>query len=101
MTVLSKDGENRIMQLLQPSTSHQAVSISTVSAQSAALSQSGYVELYCDTTCFVATGSDPIATTSGIPVYGGIPRTLKVSAGEKIAAITAAGTDTLRITEMV
>jgi len=101
MTVLCEDAEGKVMQLLQPSATHQAVSVSTTSAQSAALGlATGYVELYCDTTCFVALGSDPTATVTGIPVYSGIPRIVGVVAGSKIAGILAAGSDTLRITEM-
>jgi len=99
---LTKDLNGNIMQLLQPAATHQTVSISGVSAQSAVLAgTTRFVELYSDTTCFVAVGADPTAVVTNIPVYAGIPRTLQVTGGTKIAAITAGGTDTLRIVEMV
>lgn len=99
---LVKDANGNTMQLLQPSASHQAVSVSGTSAQSAILAgTTRFVELYCDTTCFVAVGANPTAVATNIPVYAGILRTLQVTGGSKIAAITAGGTDTLRIVEML
>lgn len=101
MSELLKDGDHRVMQLLQPKPTHTPLAVSTVSAQSAAFPQPCFVELYCETTCFVAIGVNPTATLTSIPVYAGRPRTLKVGAGEKIAGILAAGTDTLRPLEML
>lgn len=99
---LVKDDTGNIMQLLRPGTTHQAIAVSGTSAQSASLgSATGFVELYCDTTCFIALGADPTAVVTNFPVYAGIPRTIPVQAGSKIAAITAGGTDILRIVEMV
>lgn len=101
MSSLLKDDDHRVLQLLQPKSTHQAIAVSTVSAQSAAYAQPCMVELYCDTLCFVAIGANPTATVTSIPVYAGQRRTLKVGAGEKIAGILASGTDTLRILEML
>jgi len=102
MSNLVRDLNGQILQLLQPAAAHQAVAVSAVSAQSAALGASTtFVELYCETTCFVAVGDNPVATAAGIPVYAGIPRTIAVPPGSKIAGILAAGADTLRIVEMV
>lgn len=99
---LVRDEKGDIMQLLQPSANHQAIAVSGTSAQSAALgAATGFVELYCDTTCFIALGANPTAVVTNFPVYAGLPRTVAVQAGSKIAAITAGGTDTLRIVEMV
>jgi len=102
MSKLVRDDNQKILQLLQPSAAHQALAVSAVSAASDALGDTTtLVELYCDTLCFVALGAAPVAEATHIPVYGGIPRTLAVTPGTKVAGILAAGTDTLRIVEMV
>lgn len=102
MSLLSKDINGQILQLLQPSAAHQSVSVSTTSAQSAAVGATvTFVELYCDSLCFVAVSANPTATATGIPVYPGIPRTMSILPGQKVAGILAAGTDTLRIVEML
>ena len=101
MSKLVRDDNQKILQLLQPAAAHQALAVSAVSAASTALGgTTTLVELYCDTTCFVALGAAPVATVLGIPIYGGIPRTLAVTPGTKVAGILAAGTDTLRVVEM-
>ena len=101
MSKLVRDENQKILQLLQPTAAHQALAVSAVSAASAAFGTSTtFIELYCDTTCFVVLGAAPVATALGIPVYGGIPRTLAVTPGTKVAGILAAGSDTLRVVEM-
>lgn len=102
MSIIVYDANGNPLPLLQPSPTHQPIAVSGVSAQSAALgSTTTLVELYCETTCFVAVGADPTAVVTNIPIYEGRPRTLEVTPGDKIAAITAGGADTLRIVEMV
>lgn len=76
----------------------QAVSISTTSAQSAAVNSPNAV-LYATNDCFVIVGDSPTATTSCMPLPAGVMwRAKGWQPGQKIAAITASGSGTLYIT---
>lgn len=89
------------LQLFQPASVHQEVAVGAVSTQSAAISAGcTFIELYCDSTCFVTLGASPSATLLSIPVYSGIPRTLKVTPGHKVAVIGAV-VATLLVTELL
>lgn len=89
------------LQLFQPASTHKEVAVGAVSAQSDALAAGcTFIELYCAETCFVALGSNPVATLLSIPVYAGIPRTLKVTPSQKVAVIGAV-VSTLLVTELL
>lgn len=102
MSRLIQDQNFRTLQLTQPAATHKQVAVSTVSAQSSAMeSTTTIAELYCASDCFVALGINPVATTNGIPLYAGIPRTVQVQPGSKVAGIVESDTATLRIVEML
>lgn len=97
MPLLPVDGNGKPIQVQDADTT-QTLALTTVSAQSAVFTEKTLVELYCDSTCFVAEGANPTATTSSLIVIGGIPRYKIIEGGNKIAAILASGADNLRIT---
>lgn len=87
--------------------------ISTSSAQSAAIGTSGrpgmiHVRLYAvldtDDECFVQIGADPEAAASGdnlgMPLQKAVPEYVDVAQGDKIAVIVGSGAGTLYITEV-
>lgn len=76
---------------LEPAITDQAVTISAVSAQSAALNAlTTVVRLQTDTACWVLFGTNPTATTSKKPLNAGQTEYFCVPANSnfKIAAIT-------------
>jgi hypothetical protein len=77
----------------------QSVAISTVSAQSAAMTADTCV-LYSSAECFVRQGSNPTAVSNGTDLH--IPANtlirLSIIPGNKLAFITATGTGTVYLT---
>jgi hypothetical protein len=76
----------------------QAVSISTTSAQSAAI-PGGSAVIYSTVDCFVRSGANPTALSNGTDRFipAGIYLRVGFASGEKLAFITAAGTGTVYI----
>ena len=84
-------GFNTVQAARQPAMADQPVTISSVSAQSAAFNEkTSLVRVQTDTACFITFGTNPTATTSKTPIAVNVPEYFAVPVGEKykIAAIT-------------
>jgi hypothetical protein len=90
---MGKDGASDVVPVMQmPALANQAITISSTSAQSAALNAATtIVLLQSDTDCWVVFGANPTATALMMPLPADVERYLGVpkGAGLKIAAITA------------
>lgn len=76
----------------------QSVSMSTTSAQSAALN-GGSALVQVNAACFVIRGKNPTATTACMPLVADVPYMMRgIAAGEKLAFIMASSTGTATIT---
>jgi hypothetical protein len=75
-----------------------SLAISTTAAQSAAIADSGVFDLSSTVDCFVKVNAvaNDVTTSTGYPLYLGNVVPFSISAGQKIGAITATGTGTLR-----
>ena len=81
--------------------SHEKVSASGTSAQSAAFAASIYfVRIVSDEDCFIEFGSNPTSTTSKIFLPSKDVEYFKVSPGEKVAVILASGTGNLHVSQL-
>lgn len=58
------------------------------------------VRVWCSTLAYIAIGSAPTATTSGIPMPANTPEYFIVPPGSKISAIQDASGGNLHVTEM-
>lgn len=78
-----------------------SVSISTTSAQSAALA-GGNVVVMATADCFILRGANPTATVLCLPLLANTQyRLTGIAEGEKLAFITASGSGTAYVTEGV
>ena len=81
--------------------SHEKVSSSATSAQSAAFGGSiFFVRIVSDVDCFIEFGGNPTATVSKIFVPAKDVEYFKVSPGEKVAVILASGTGNLHVSQL-
>jgi hypothetical protein len=78
--------------------SQGTLSISTSAAQSAAIADTGTYDLSSTVDCFIKIHAvaDDVTAASGYPLYLGNVVAFQVAKGQKIGAITATGTGTLR-----
>ena len=84
-----------------PRSAAATVSLSTTSAQSAALSGRDILVI-CPADCFVLFGSNPTATATCLLVPADTPtRFTNINAGEKFAAILGSSTATLQYFEVL
>lgn len=92
--------ENREISLIaNAGNTSQAVSMSTTSAQSAAMpGNSALVSPSVD--CFMRQGDDPTALATGVDqfLFGGFAYRVKTNPGQKLAFKLASGTGTVYIT---
>ncbi len=76
---------------LRPLTTSK-VPMSGSSAQSSAIGDNiSFIRLVSDVSCHYAIGTNPTATTSSIYLPADDVEIIKISAGEKVAAIAASG----------
>ena len=81
--------------------SHEKVTSSTTSAQSAAFGGSiFFVRIVSDVDCFIEFGGNPTATVSKIFVPAKDVEYFKVSPGEQVAVILASGTGNLHVSQL-
>jgi hypothetical protein len=75
-----------------------SMAITTSAAQSNPLSDGGVYDVSATVDCFVkvAVTANDVTATSGYPLYGGNAVPFMIGAGERIGAITATGSGTLR-----
>ena len=86
------NGKHIVPAALMPALDNQAITISSTSAQSAALeAATTMVRLYTDTACFVLFGANPTALTTSMPLAAGAAEYFCVipNTSVKIAARTA------------
>jgi hypothetical protein len=79
----------------------QNVAVGSSSTQSTALgAQTRCVRLVSNTDCYIAIGSNPTATTSGLLLLASQPEYFTVRPGELIAVIQSSASGTLNVAEM-
>lgn len=91
---LQRDGANGSQSALPighlPSLAAQTVTIGATSAQSSALNAATtFVRIHTDAACHILAGDNPTATTSNLRMPADSTEYFAVTAGQKIAAITA------------
>lgn len=59
-----------------------------------------WVLVMCTTLAFVRIGTDPTAVLGDVAIAAGIPMLFRISAGEKVSAVQAAGAGSLYVTEL-
>lgn len=85
---LQVDGSVQVA-LTPPLVDQAQITVSAVSAQSAAFGPStGMVRISCDTTVSAAFGASPTATTSNMRLPANVPEYFRVRPGQKSAFIT-------------
>jgi len=94
------DSSLKLANTLRLTGTKQTVPTSTTTAQSSAF-QTGtkVIRVWSDVECFLDGGSNPIATTSEVPLSARSVEYFHVNGGDKIAVILASGTGTLHILE--
>lgn len=74
---------------LDNATVQAPVSFTTTTQSAAFAATTRFVRVQADAACFIAYGSNPTATASGIPLAADMPEYFAVSSGNKIAFVTA------------
>lgn len=101
MTVQARDLNGWRVPAFRPGSTQSAAFTSSSAAISNAVgANTRVVRLVATTDCFVAFGSAPTATTSGLFLPAGVPEYFRVDSGDKVAAIRSTSDGTLYVTEM-
>jgi hypothetical protein len=81
--------------------SNQVVTVTSTSAATSTAVQAGVntVRVVATTSCHLAFGASPTATTSSIRLPANVPEYIVVTPGQKIAAIRTTTSGTLHVTE--
>lgn len=97
---LHRDVYGNVAQLMNIARAQAPVAVSGVSAQSAAF-QAGtrFVRIVATTDVYLAFGSNPTATSTGILLPAGVVEVFPVNGGEKVAAIQVASSGTMSVCE--
>lgn len=75
---------------VEPGIADQAVTFTTTTQSAAFASRTGLITIIADAAFHYVVGDSPTATTSNLKVPADTLVTMKVTAGQKIAAVTAA-----------
>ena len=101
MSRLIRDSNGNVVQAMAPGAS-QSVATSGSSAQSAAFgTDTTVVRLMASQDVYLAFGSNPTATSTGLHLPAGVPEYFAVTAGEKVAALQVSAAGALNVVEMV
>ena len=84
------DDDRSVAQIAEcPPLAQQAITISAVSAQSAAFNTlTRFIRVHTDTACWLEWGASPTATTSKMPFPADATEYFGVIPGQKVAGIT-------------
>lgn len=99
MPRMPTDDHGKVIQAFKLSETVGTISVSGTSAQSAAIGAAGQeqvVAVYCATAFYIRQGSNPTATTGDYYVPADTVVHLVMDGGNKLAAILASGSDTLK-----
>jgi hypothetical protein len=82
--------------------SNQVVSFTSTSTATSTAFQTGVntIRVVATTSCHVAFGASPTATTSSTRLAANVPEYIVVGAGQKLAAIRTTTSGTLHVTEV-
>lgn len=94
-----EDDEGRGIPAIFPGAS-QRVAIGATSVQSASIGDTtGIVRLSASTDCFVAFGTNPVATVNSLYLPAGMVEYLGINPGEKVAVLQVSAAGFLSIVE--
>lgn len=96
---LAKDRLNHAIQALAVGTTQTAAYTGTAGVISNVVG-STVARIYCTTDAFIAVGTSPTATTSGMPVKAGVAEYIRINPAHKVSAIQASSGGNLHVTGM-